>query len=203
MFHTLPELPALSLAVTTASQWESWVLCMGASRRAAPQAAPCPGPSLSASFPNFLQPVSLGNQTESRREEDGRRAGLASQLHFTWRIPGCPCCKDAAGMLNLPQKQGLRSGHTNGRTPAKPQRSHVFCPHLWRLLAMAQVHSGHRCGGKPWGRATAGMRCRRHPRTHHPDLPQKGLEPGCSSSFPAAPRLGLELRLRMCLFKQY
>lgn len=79
MFHALPELSALSLAVAVASQQQCWVLCMGPSKGDAPQGPPRPGSSPFACPPppNFLQVISLGNQRESRREEDGRRAGLA------------------------------------------------------------------------------------------------------------------------------
>lgn len=77
----------------SASQWFpsrkagccSWGLCRGTLAKGHP----------TAPFPNPLQPISLGNQTEGRREKDAGRAGLAPQLCPTGRTPGCSYYQDA------------------------------------------------------------------------------------------------------------
>lgn len=116
VFHALPEPSALSLAVAVASQQQSWVLCMGPSEGDAPQGPPHPGSSPVASPPNFLQVISLGNQRESRREEDGRRTGLAVFHLVDRRMPllqgrasllgwaTCPKSKDRGAVV----QKGIR-----------------------------------------------------------------------------------------------
>jgi len=215
VFYALPELSALSLAVTVASQQESWVPCTGAVHGCCawvppegllPGEHPLPGAIPLYILPEFLaahQPGKADTKAGARKivAKPAWHCSLVA-LGGPLNAPTSRTCV-SAGMGTLPQKHRPRSGRTNGHTPAEPQRSHVFCPHRWYLLAMARVQSSHKRGGKPSGRAPAGTRCRQHPRARHPDLPQKGLEPGCGCSLPAAPQLGLELRLPRCLFKQY
>lgn len=168
---------------------------MGASGGAAPQRAPCPGPSPSASSPNFLQPVRLGNQTESRREEDGRRAGLALQLCCTWRTPGCPYCKDVCLCWDVQPAPKARTEERSYkqayacRAPALPcflptplasfgRGSGSKWPQVWRK-ALGQRHGWHAMPSAP---------------THPPPRPPaegsgarlRQLLPSCPTTWPRA-----------------
>lgn len=197
MFHALPEPPALSLA---AAHQKSWVLCMGASA----------GGTLPSTIPLCILPKFLAahqpGKPDRKQEGDARTASLASQLHFTCTTSGCPLLQGCVSVLghatcSKSKDRGVVI-QTDTRLPSPS--TPTFSAHIAGIFrAVVGVQSGHRCGGKPSGTAAAGTRCHGRPRARRPDLPQEGLEPGCGGSFPPAPRLGLELRLRMCLFKQY
>lgn len=131
---------------------------------------------------------------------------MVAEIHnaavFPRRIPARPNSRGhaSAGRCCLPPPQILRNGRKKrGVSPPSPS-SPTFSARTGLQLGF-KVATGAEEG--PRGRAAAGTRCLRRPRARHPDLPQRGLEPGCGCASPAAPRLGLELRLpRPCLCKQ-
>lgn len=93
VFHALPELSALSLAVAVASQQQCWVLCMGPSKGDAPQGPPRPGSSPFACPP---PQISCRSSAWETREKAGGRKMVEEPgwLYFTWRTAGCPYFKD-------------------------------------------------------------------------------------------------------------
>lgn len=132
MFHALPEPPALSLA---AARQKSWVLCMGAS-----QGAPCPGPSPSASSLNFLQPISLGNQRESRREMVEQPAWHRSCISLA-QPQDAPYCKDVCLCWDTqPAPKARTEGWSYKQTHAC--RAPALPPFLPTLLASFELWLG-------------------------------------------------------------
>lgn len=180
MCHALPEPPALSLA---AAHHKAGCCAWGP-----PQGAP-------RTIPLFILPKFLAahqpGKPDRKQEGDHRTASLASQLRFTCRTPGRPYCKDVC--LCWDAQPAPRGGHTNRHAPAEPRRSHLFCPHCWRLLS---------CGwGSKWPqvrRKALGWRRGWHAMPSAPTRPPPGppaggsgarlrrLLPTCPATWPGA-----------------